>query len=49
MGFSFVRSPITDGETSLKTSFETGGVVLVVERSKRKNGSKRSQGNDEMK
>ena len=30
-------------ETGFETSFETGRVVLVVERSKRKNGSKRSQ------
>ena len=35
-------------ETSFKTGFETDRVVLVVERSKRKNGSKRFQGKNEM-
>ena len=31
-------------ETAFETGFQTGRVVLVVERSKRKNWSKRSQG-----
>ena len=35
----------TGFETSFEPGFETGRVVLGVERSKRKYGSKRSQGN----
>ena len=34
-----------DFETGFETGFETDRVVLVVERSKRKNGSKRFQEN----
>ena len=38
----------TNFETGFETDFETGRVVLVVETSKRKNGSKRSHGKNEM-
>ena len=39
----------TDFETGFEIGFESDKVVLVVERSKTKNGSKRSQGKNEMK
>ena len=42
---TFEKDFETGFETGFEIGFETGRAVLVVERSKSKNGSKRSQGN----